>query len=148
MFVNEENTEARPTDAYGKVISQIAKDGVCPFCSDNLKKYHKNPLEEKKYWWVTDNMYPYQPTKHHRLIIHKEHITHLKELSGEAWTELLAIIKDETKTRSLNGGTLLLRFGDTRFTGASVSHLHANIIQSDPDDSSYDKKKGLITRIG
>lgn len=148
-FVDPNNSQARPDGGkYASVLNQIAKDGVCPFCPDNLTKYHKKPLEEKAFWTVTDNMYPYKPSKHHRLIIHRAHITHLNELSPEAWNELLDIFKKETANRGIAGGTFIMRFGDTKFTGASVTHLHAHIVQSDPDDSTYDKAQGLKMRIG
>ncbi len=147
--VNHDNTKGRPgSDTYGQVIADIAKDGVCPFCPEHLKQYHKPELVEKKFWWVTDNMYPYKPTKRHRLIIHKKHISHMNELSVDAWAELLEIIKSETARLGITGGTFIERFGETKFTGASVTHLHGHIVQSDPDDPSYDKIKGLMMRIG
>jgi diadenosine tetraphosphate (Ap4A) HIT family hydrolase len=147
-FVDTSNPQSRPTGEYAKVISDIAEHGVCPFCPEHLAKYHKNPIAEKKYWLVTDNMYPNKPSRHHILIIHKGHISHINELSPAAWSELHAILSSETSARKISGGTFLMRFGETRFTGASVSHLHAHIIQSDPDDPSYDAVKGLLTRIG
>lgn len=147
-LVNPNNTTARPDGVYNTVIESIAKDGVCPFCPENLTRYHNKPIIEKKHWWVTDSRYPYQPVNHHCLIIHKSHIAHIGELSPEAWTELFEIVKNEASSRSITGGTLMLRFGDTRYTGASVLHLHAHLIQSDPDDPSYDPKKGILTRVG
>lgn len=148
MFVNADNTKARPTGEYAKVIDGIAKDGVCPFCPDHLAKYHKKSIEKKAFWTVTDNMYPYKPSKNHRLFIHTDHITHLSEVSQEAWKELEDIISSDITERKITGGTFIVRFGDTKFTGASVTHLHAHLVQSDPDDPSYDKTKGLTMRIG
>ncbi len=148
LFVDQNNAVSRPTGVYGDVIRDIAKDGVCPFCSESLSKYHNKPLAEKRFWWVTDSRYPYSPVHHHCLIIHKEHITHIDELSSEAWSELNEILKQETQVRKIAGGTLMLRFGETCFTGASVSHLHAHLVQSNPDDPSYDSEKGLAIRIG
>lgn len=147
-FVNHENTKYRPDGAYGQVISQIAKDGVCPFCPENLRKYHKLPITEKKFWFVTDNMYPYKPAISHRLLIHKAHIAHIDEISSEAWSELREIIQEESTSKHITGGSFLCRFGDTHFTGASVHHLHASLVQSDPEDPTYDKQKGIIVRIG
>lgn len=147
-YVNPQNTKSRPDGKYGEVINQIAKDGVCPFCPEHLKKYHAHPLDERKFWWVTDNMYPYKPNLHHRLLIHKKHITHVREISPEAWTELDEIIISETNKRVMDGGTLIMRFGLTKFTGASVSHLHAQLLQSNPDDPTYDPAKGITMRIG
>lgn len=147
-FVNSENTKARPIDAYGDVIARIAKDGVCPFCSEHLRKYHKNSIKKKIYWLVTGNMYPYKPTKHHLLIILKRHIVNMAEATAGELMELFKIVENEIKKLSIDGGTFIMRFGDTRFTGASVSHLHAHIVQSDPDDPDYDKVKGLTMRVG
>jgi len=147
-LVNHANTQSRPDGKYGDVIKRIAEDGVCPFCPENLARYHKHPITEKKYWLLTDNMYPYKPSRYHRLLIHKGHIVHLKELSPEAWAELLEIIKEESARADIAGGTFVTRFGDTQYTGASVTHLHANLVQSDPGDPTYDPSKGLLTRIG
>lgn len=148
-FVDTNNPKSRPDGgSYNAVISQISKEGVCPFCMGNLDKYHKNPVINHTHWLVTNNMYPYKPSKHHVLFIHKEHITHLGEISPDAWSELLAISKQELKGRDVSGGTLIMRFGDTKFTGASVSHLHAHLVQSEPDSPDYDQTKGLTMRIG
>lgn len=147
-FVDLNNTQSRPDGKYNEVIQKIQEDGVCPFCVDNLKKYHKNELIETEYWWVTDNMYPYKPVKNHRLLIHKDHISHVNEISNKAWIEMQNILNEETKKLDIKGGTLIMRFGETRFTGGSVSHLHAHIVQSDPDSESYDSSKGLAMRIG
>ncbi len=147
-YVNEKNTEARTNDGYGKVITQIAQEGICPFCPEHLTKYHKHPLEEKKFWWLTDNAWPYKPRKHHRLLISKTHIVHFTEITPEAWGEIREIVAAEVKRLNIEGGTFILRFGDTGFTGGSVSHLHLHLFQSDPKDSSYDRKMGVLMRIG
>ncbi|MBI5138613.1 MAG: HIT domain-containing protein [Candidatus Vogelbacteria bacterium] len=149
-FVDLNN--ARPGHSYHSVISNIVKDGVCPFCPDKLAKYHKNPIEMKgKFWLVTKNMYPYTAVKHHLLLIHKKHIEHISEITKDAWLELQRTIKKLSKQKNVQGGSLMLRFGDTHFTGASVNHLHAHIIQSDPDHKEYKNPKtmpGVIARVG
>ena len=144
-FVNL--TNARP-GVYEKVIKEIQESSICPFCPENIKNIHKNPIEEKKYWLITNNMYPYKPTKKHLLIIHKKHIEHFNEITEEAWKELFDIIKEENKKLNIEGGTFLMRFGNSKYTGASVSHLHCNLLQSDPDHPDYEKKIGVMTRIG
>lgn len=144
-FVNQQNT--RP-NGYDAVIADIARLDVCPFCFDHLTEFHKRPLERRAYWTVTDNMYPYTPAKHHKLVIHTQHIEHLSEISPDAWVELGEIMKELAQANAMAGGILLLRFGDTTFTGGTVSHLHANLVQSNPNDPSYDPKVGLVRRIG
>jgi diadenosine tetraphosphate (Ap4A) HIT family hydrolase len=145
-FVNFDNTAHRSTGRYGDVISQIHKDGVCPFCPESLAKYHKNPiLKEGAFWLLTDNMYPYEGAKYHELLIYKTHITSFAEISKEAWDELNDFIRYFTEQHKIPGGTFFMRFGDTRYTGASVSHLHANFVSPDGEDK---ERKPIIARIG
>jgi diadenosine tetraphosphate (Ap4A) HIT family hydrolase len=145
-FVNLENIAHRPTGVYSGVISQIQKDGVCPFCPESLAKYHKNPIiKEGKFWLLTNNMYPYEGAKYHALLIHKAHITKFSEISKEAWAELNEFMNYFTGENKIPGGTFIMRFGDTRYTGASVSHLHANLISPDGEDKD---RKPIIARVG
>lgn len=150
QFVDPNN--ARPGTKYQGVIEQINTDGVCPFCAEQLARYHKNPiLAQTKYWTVTDNMYPYVGAKHHVLLIHREHIEDMSEFSPEAWAELQQVILDLCKERDITGGGLIMRFGETKYTGASVTHLHAHLLQSDPAAPGYSDIKhlpGLVTKMG
>lgn len=144
-FVSIQN--ARP-GVYENVIKDIAEKKVCPFCPEQIHQFHQNPIDRRSYWLVTDNMYPYKPSRHHALFIHIAHIEHISDVTAEAWVELSEIIKEQTNGRGMSGGTLIWRFGDTRFTGASVTHLHANLVQSDPEHEDYDSAVGLKVRIG
>lgn len=142
--VNVENSK-RDAD-YSELLKKIKEEGVCPFCPDNLQKFHPNPiLKESKHWKVTENAFPYDGTKHQFLLIHKKHIEFFKEISDEGWVELRQLIKWLEDNYEFQAGSLLLRFGHTKKTGASVQHIHAQIIHSDPDNSNYEP---VVTRIG
>jgi len=146
LFVDPNNTSYRPDGVYGKVIDDIKKDGVCPFCPENLTKYHKNPiLKEGDFWLLTDNMYPYKGAKHHVLFVHKKHIQRFEEITNEAWSELQDLIRFIIKDRNIEGGAFLFRFGDTALTGASVTHLHANLVSA---GSREKDREPIMTRIG
>jgi len=145
-FVDSENTKHRPDTTYGEVINAIQQDGVCPFCPEHLSTYHKNPtLAEGTHWLLTNNMYPYEGAKHHVLILHKKHIESFAELSPDAWNELNSLANDYLKKNKIPGGTFFMRFGETAYTGASVRHLHANLVS--PDGENMDRKP-IIARIG
>ena len=148
MHVNPYNSN-RPDNndtTYSKVISKINKDGVCPFCREHISKYHKNPiLYEGKFWILTDNMYPYQNTKYHFLLIHKDHIENFSEITTDSWLELQDICKLEINNRKIAGGSFFMRFGDTQYTGATVSHLHAHIVSRDLNTNS---KNPILARLG
>lgn len=130
------------------MIADIAEKKLCPFCPEHLAEFHKLPIEERTFWHVTDNQFPYKPSKWNKLFIHRVHIQHFSEISPEAWKELGEIIDEQTKNLGIVGGSFFMRFGETRFTGASVSHLHCQLLQSNPDDPAYDPAKGVFTRLG
>ena len=144
-FVNENNTKYRSGKKYAEVISKIKKEGICPFCGDYMHKFHKKPiLKTGKYWLLTDNAYPYEGAKHQLLLVHKKHIESVEDLSAPAWAELRTLAKEIIKKRKIKGGSFLMRFGDTDYTGASVAHLHANLVSPDGEDPN---RKPIITRI-
>ena len=142
--VNIDNAGRGEDHAYKKVIEKIAEDKVCPFCRENLEIYHKNPIiKETDYWILTTNMYPYKNTLHHFLLIHKNHITDSKDIRPEAWTELHHHLNWLTDKYNIPGGTFFMRCGETSHTGASVTHLHAQMVVADNT-----KKEPVLARFG
>lgn len=146
-FVNLANAR-RPHDPhdYERVIREIVKDGVCPFCPKYLKQYHKKPfIKTGRYWLLTENMYPYKGARHHLLLVHKRHIQHMAEILPAAWKELRALAAYAVKKRRIRGGALVMRFGAPSHTGASVSHLHANIIAG---SGAVGHREPILFRVG
>ncbi len=124
-------------------MKKIAEGGFCPFCPKNMKKFHEPPiLKTGTYWYVTPNMYPYDNTVHHFLFVTCEHLTNTDQISAEAWSELQEHVAWLNQEFSIDSGTLLMRSGDMKKNGATVLHLHAQlIVGSDPD-------KPVMTRVG
>ena len=116
------------------VMEEIRERGHCPFCMENLAKYHKNPiLKEGKYWLLTDNQWPYPKVKHQMLAIYKKHAEHLKDIEPEAGAELFEMFAAASKERNMSGGGVAMRFGaspDGNY-GSSVLHLHVHLIEPD-----------------
>lgn len=145
-FVNLKNAREKEQLV---IMEKITEDKVCPFCEDQLKNYHPKPvLFKTKYWIVTENAWPYEMTKNHFLLIYRKHIDHTKDISSLGWSEIGKIIKRLEKENELNYGTLLMRFGETSKTGATVTHVHLQLVQSNSSDKNYDPAVGIITRIG
>ncbi len=142
-FVDPDNAY-RIEESYERIIKKIDNDGACPFCLENLKKYHKNPIiEENDSWIATDNMYPYEGAKFHVIFISKKHLTDISEISPQSWLKLQEIVVSISKKLKIKGGTTFMRFGDTKFTGASVAHIHAHLISPHPE-----RKKAIMARVG
>lgn len=115
-------------------MEEIERANHCPFCRENLDKYHKNPiLKEGKFWLLTENQWPYENIKHQLLAIYKTHVEHLSELDPESGKELFEMFSEETRKRNFEGGGLAMRFGKSEDGnyGSSVLHVHAHLIEPD-----------------
>ncbi len=142
-FVDLENARL---DEQKKVMAEIVENGHCPFCLENLQKYHKKPfLKEGKYWIVTENQWPYEFTKIHLLAIYKKHAENLQEVEPAAGEELFRFFQEFEKEYGVPGGGFAVRFGDTNYSAGTVKHIHAQFIMPDiehPDFKSVRFKLG------
>jgi len=112
-----------------KNMEESLKVGVCLFCPKHIKKYHSSPIEKNgKFWMVTKNDYPYEGTKHHYLFIYRKHIDSLAKITTEGMKEFLVHLKWLEKKFKIQGGSILMRFGDSNRTSATITHLHAHLI--------------------
>jgi diadenosine tetraphosphate (Ap4A) HIT family hydrolase len=130
-------------DHQKKIYAEIEKNDHCPFCRENLLKYHKLPiLKEGKFWTLTDNQWPYDKIKHQLLAVYKDHIEHINEMDPEAGKELIELFQGESKKRKIIGGGIAIRFGSNPEHGSygnSVLHLHAHLIEPDLEALASDE---------
>lgn len=128
------------------LMKKIIADGVCPFCHDFVEKekptYHPNPiLVETDFWIATRNAWPYEHTREHLVLVIKRHITTPEEMKNEEVLDLWNIVKKIKQELKITHSTLLMRSDSTGMTGATVQHLHAQLIVSAGDEP-------VITRVG
>ncbi len=127
--------------AQKQAMEQMLQIGDCPFCSENLKKYHKAPiLKEGDFWVLTTNQWPYPNTRLHFLFILKYHAETLAELDDAAMSELGKLSQWLEKEYNIEGGGLIMRFGDTQYSGGTIPHLHAQMIVPDIDAPNFEEK--------
>lgn len=130
-------------DEQRLVMEEILNQGICPFCRENLEKFHRRPiLKETECWLLTENQWPYENTRIHLLAILKYHAESIGELSGQAGRELIEIAGEVEEEYGLKSGALTIgmRFGDPERSGATVRHLHAQLIAAkitDKDNPLY-----------
>ena len=130
---------AKGKGEYEKVIDTIEKKGCCPFCPEDFK-YHKNPILKKQgSWIITENSWPYKNTRYHFLLINQPHKEKFGEILQEDFESLRKLINWAIRKYKLQGGALAMRFGNTDYTGATVSHLHAHLIYPEVDKSKKSK---------
>ena len=133
------------TEEQMAVMEQIVHDGVCPFCQEHFLKYHPKPILKKgAHWLVTENAFPYNGARVHLLFVYLQHIV-LPPAESDHLSELFELITWARKEYGIRGGTLLLLFGETRYNGASVDHLHAHLVVGDADKPDH---KGVRVKVG
>jgi diadenosine tetraphosphate (Ap4A) HIT family hydrolase len=144
-FIQKDNSR---TEHQKVVMEQINEEGHCPFCRENLDKYHKKPIIALgEFWLLTDNQWPYENTKNQLLAIYKKHIEHITEMEAGAGDELIKLFSAEAKKRNIPGGALCMRFGSNPEKGnygSTVLHLHAHLIEPDLENPSKEKVKFKI----
>ncbi len=113
---------------YRKIIHEIEKVGVCPFCPKHFAWHTKPILKQSGDWLITENFNPYANAKHHFVIIKKAHREQFSDLGARDWRALSALVRWAVKKFKIKGGGIAMRFGDTAYTGATVCHLHAHLI--------------------
>lgn len=129
QFVDLDNARV---DEQRQVMERIVEADHCPFCLENLQEYHKVPnIKEGKYWLLTENQWPYVHTKHHFLLILKEHKEKLSDLDPIVGQELLELAQWAEREYKIPGGGLIMRFGETDYSAGTVKHLHAQLVEPD-----------------
>lgn len=127
-------------------MKKINRDGVCPFCSKNILKYHKMPILKKGKWWIlTPNDFPYRGSSLHFLAVYKKHIKNISEISSGASKELIDLFNKIIIENKMKGGSLFIRFGNTDYTGGTVEHLHAHLLSGGKKQKN---KKSIKVKLG
>jgi ATP adenylyltransferase len=130
----DNSREAEQTE----VMKDILAAEHCPFCMENLRQYHKEPiLKDGQFWLLTPNQWPYKNTKLHLLAIYKEHAENLTELNPEAGRELFEFLAWAQREYQVPGGGFAMRFGDTRHSAGTVLHIHAQFLMPDLEAPDY-----------
>lgn len=135
------------TAKYAEVLRQINKEGRCPFCPGELAKTHDNPvIFTTEHWLITTNQFSYPKAEFRFLIILRHrHVENFVDLTDEEMGDVLTAYKWLLQDKKLSGSTLLLRQGETSRTGATVKHLHAQVIVGNGQGGEEDK---VFARVG
>lgn len=129
------NFSTARSEAQRQQMEDLKDRGVCAFCLEHLDQEHREPIEfMTEYWVVTKNDYPYKRTKLHLLLLAKEHVKTLADLSPAALRELPEAIVAIEKKWKLTSYAVGIRSGDMFYNGGSVEHLHVHIVVGNPED--------------
>ncbi len=142
-FVNMNNARL---DEQRRVMEDIIENQECPFCYENLSKYHKQKtLNKGKHWTITKNQWPYKYTDIHLLAILNYHAEKLSDLQKGALGELQEHMVWAEKEFNIIAGGICMRFGDMTNSGATVNHLHVHLIVPSADKPADEKVRFKIS---
>ena len=103
------------------------------------------------YWIVTNNRFKYAGAEDQFLLISKEPIYCLEDMSEAMQLELHRIWLNLIEVYHIQGGAMCFRFGDCALSGASQKRIHAHIIKPKENEKVEFKiggkrqlKKGLV----
>jgi diadenosine tetraphosphate (Ap4A) HIT family hydrolase len=94
----------------------------CPFCTD--ERNSKTPFG----WFLKPNDFPLKSMRAMLLAIPNRHITDAKQLQPSDWVALGGIFERASREHAVEGGGVVMRFGDARYHSGTIPHVHFNII--------------------
>lgn len=106
----------------------------CDFCkvvAGEPSRHHSPVFFEGRHWLATNNDFPYPGTKDHVLIISRDHVNDLRDLSNEALAEGMQIWVSVVDYLGLKGYCPFGRIGDRNLTAQTIPHLCFHITESD-----------------
>lgn len=147
--MGEYNFDTARTPEQIAKMRELHEKNTCAFCPEHFEEYHDNPIEfQTDHWIVAKNDYPYEHTSLHLLIVSKEHVSRLEELSLPAKREYLEVLTRIEKDFDLSSFGVGMRVGDFRYNGGSVAHLHAHVIVGDfTDPKNHQKVRFKVSSV-
>jgi len=105
---------------------------ICPFCAEGLVQIHKEKiLMTNDKWLITPSAFPYEGTSIHYLLIPKDHISSMLELTAEHWAKFGEILKQFTTEQHIEDGALLVKFGNLSSNGSTIEHTHFHLLKGE-----------------
>ena len=119
------------SEEYKQKLEKIAELGIDPFSRENITDPRFDPktiLHETQYWFVFENQYSYPDTKRQFVFVSQQYAESFSELPIGALANLYALAQQVCDEHKIPGGGLIMRFGDPAKSGATVLHLHAQLL--------------------
>lgn len=114
-----------------KDMEDIANRDICFMCPEHIPEFYEERdglIAEGDHSYLVHNGYPYEGTSHHLMVLPKEHVTTLGELSDDFVLEAFSFLRTMEEELEVEGGAIAMRFGEPALTGATVHHLHLHLI--------------------
>lgn len=110
-------------------MERLEQLGICLFCPEAVTTLQNQAIPwEGDHWTVTSNAFPYNGTLIHLLLVPNVHVSDMIDLPSEAQQEFWTALSEIRQMYELTHYGLGVRSGDCRYTGATISHVHAHLL--------------------
>jgi ATP adenylyltransferase len=133
------------SDEQRRDMQALEAAKVCLFCPQGLSLKDKRVFHRGEHWYVTPNDFPYDGTKVHVMIVPNRHLLSFTDLSSEEILELPKMLGWVNREFGIEGASMFARYGNTRYTGATIHHFHLHVAQG---TEKSEKTKPIFALIG
>jgi ATP adenylyltransferase len=110
-------------------MQRLEAAGVCLFCPGGLAAQNRQEIVLRTgHWSVTPNAFPYRGTKLHLLLLPDQHAADLLDLEPAVQADFWTALGQVRERFGLDYYGLGVRNGDCRYTGATITHVHAHVL--------------------
>ncbi len=124
----------------------LSEAGLCYFCKQGSveDRTMPNSIHEGEYWFVMQNDFPLEGSVHHYMMIPHRHVVNAHELTVEESLEFFKLVGWLVEKTGTTGYSMFVRSGDTRLTGATISHCHFHFIVGGPRPDGPSDMKNVV----
>lgn len=157
-----DTTYASDRAGYLDELESIGRANFCPFCPgylDTRPEEEKLVLHRVGGWLIKFNKYPHpnsarypdhtagEQARGHFVLVGDKHKTEVTQLDGEDWRDISELLAWVHKEFAIKGCGVTMRSGETKYTGATVQHLHLQLYVPELDMRTG-KAKVIDVKIG
>jgi dihydrofolate reductase len=117
---------------YRTVLEDIQRTSKCPFCPGGYTLQTQEVLLVSPYWQVTYNAHPLEGSSISLLIIPRRHETEITKLSSTELKDFQDALEECCRVLRLTSYALFVRQGILYHSGATVKHLHFQLVVPNP----------------
>lgn len=108
-----------------EIMERLEGEGIDPLDPAHIDQ---EILFATDYWYVTKNRFPYENAEYHFLLIAQNPVYLIEDMTEKMKSDFHKIWENLVQEYKIPGGALGFRFGETRYSGASLKRLHAHLI--------------------
>ncbi len=116
------------------IMIEKEKNGIDPLDPKYIDQENQPTLFETEYWNVSKNRFPYEGAQEQFLIVARNPIYKIEDLTEEMRLDLFNIWERLKEEYNMDGGAFCFRYGNPAKSGASLKRLHAHLIMPKEDE--------------